>query len=429
MEIREIIGSQKIERDNLLSRAYVERENLETLKKALSHNIIKVIVGPRRTGKSVFALEALKGSDFAYLNFDDERLLSVTEYDDIIKGIKEIYGSTRVLFFDEIQNLPNWELFMNRLNRTGYNIIITGSNSRLLSKELSTHLTGRFQQFRIFPFSFREFLAAKKYEAPEGSLTSKEMQGEVQAFLTDYLETGGYPEVVVNGVEYGGYLKQIYESVIFKDIAQRYNVRAIAGLKSVGLHLMTNYGTLISYNSLKEISEMNSTTTAEKFAGYLSEAFLTFMIDRFSFKSKERSKSEKKVYVYDTGMASAATFQFSPNLGHKMENAVAVELLRRNHDGIFYYRTKNKKEVDFVVKDGLRVSELIQVCYEMADPKTREREISGIMKAAQEVGCDKTTIVTWDKDGSQQKKGILIHFVSLRNWLLNQSRSVENISK
>jgi predicted AAA+ superfamily ATPase len=155
--MKEIALAHKLERDRLLSGIYVPREGLPAAQQAMDNDLIKVIIGPRRAGKSVFSIQMHQGIDFAYLNFDDERLLNVTDYDEIIKSIRQVYGETRYLLFDEIQNLKNWELFINRLQRNGFRIVITGSNAYLLSRELSTHLTGRFLQYQVLPFSFKEF--------------------------------------------------------------------------------------------------------------------------------------------------------------------------------------------------------------------------------------------------------------------------------
>ncbi len=305
---------------------------------------------------------------------------------------------------------------MNRLHRNGYNIVITGSNSKLLSRELSTHLTGRFQRFDIYPFSFKEFLRAKGYGPTEDFEATKAQQGQSLALLLEYLQKGGYPEVVVKGVDLG-YLKTLYDSTMLRDIVERYRVRAVDDLKNVGGQLITSYSSPVSMNSLKKALNMKSTTTVEKFVGYLSEAFLTFTVDRFSYKAKERTKSQKKVYVYDTGMIDAVSSEFSRNIGRKIENAVAIELIRQRHDAIFYYKTTDNKEVDFVVKDGIGVSEIIQVCYDIDSPKTKEREVASLVKAASEIGCNKNTLITWDKQDSIQNHDIHINVVPLRQWL------------
>src|SRR3990172_8089376 len=175
-KMKDIILGHKAERDEFLKTLYVEREGLQNARKGMKNNRIKVIDGPRRAGKSVFAIQMLKGLDFAYLNFDDERLLGISDYDDLLKAIRQVYGETKYVLFDEIQNLHNWELFVNRLNRKGFNLVITGSNSRLLSRELATHLTGRHQQFQILTFSFSEFLNARDFVIDE-TLDMKERQG------------------------------------------------------------------------------------------------------------------------------------------------------------------------------------------------------------------------------------------------------------
>jgi len=223
-QMKEIVLSQKVERDELLGGRYVPREGLKNARENLQNNLIKVIIGPRRAGKSVFSIQMLEGVNFAYLNFDDERLISSSDYDEILKAIRQVYGESKIILFDEIQNLPNWELFVNRLHRRGFNIIITGSNAYLLSRELSTHLTGRYVQFRIFPFSFSEFLRAKEFVMDE-SLELKERQGLLLGHLDHYLEKGGYPEIVVKGVDTKNYLTTLFESILFKDIVKRYGVR------------------------------------------------------------------------------------------------------------------------------------------------------------------------------------------------------------
>ena len=167
--MRDVILGHKEERDELLRTKYIKRNGLDNARQSINNNLIKVIIGPRRAGKSVFGIQMLEGLDFAYLNFDDERLVDISDYDDLIKAIRQVYGETKIILFDEIQNLPKWELFLNRLHRKGYNLVITGSNSRLLSRELSTHLTGRFIQFQILTFSFAEFLNARNFLIDETS--------------------------------------------------------------------------------------------------------------------------------------------------------------------------------------------------------------------------------------------------------------------
>lgn len=190
--MKDIALGHKAERDEFLKAQYVQREGLQDARQSMKNNLIKVIMGPRRAGKSVFAIQMLEGLDFAYLNFDDERLLGISDYDDLLKAIRQVYGETRYILFDEIQNLHNWELFLNRLYRKGFFLVITGSNSRLLSKELAPHLTGRHIQFQIFTFSFPEFLKVRRFVIDE-AIEMKERQGMILNLLNEYLNIGGYP--------------------------------------------------------------------------------------------------------------------------------------------------------------------------------------------------------------------------------------------
>jgi len=281
--MRELILSHKYERDQLLKGNYIPRTLLKEAKRSIGKNIIKVIVGPRRAGKSIFSLQLLQNSNFAYINFDDERLADIKDYDLIMKGIKEVYGETKYLLFDEIQNLNRWELFVNRLSRRGYNLIITGSNSRLLSKELATHLTGRYIEFHIYPFSFAEFLKARKIDYRDAD-SLKEIEGKVLNVLNDYLLIGGFPEVIIKSLEPKNYLTSLFEGVLFKDVVKRYNVRYAKSLYDLALYLASNFACEFSFTKLKDILVFKSVHTVQNYVKYLEEAFLFFSLTRFSYK-------------------------------------------------------------------------------------------------------------------------------------------------
>ncbi len=414
--MREVVLSQKIERDELLGGRYVPREGLKKARESLQSNLIKVIIGPRRAGKSVFSIQMLAGVSFAYLNFDDERLANASDYDEILKAIRQVYGESKIILFDEIQNLPNWELFVNRLHRRGFNIIITGSNAYLLSRELATHLTGRYLQFRIFPFSFSEFLEAKGFAIDE-TIELKERQGLLLSHLDAYLDKGGYPEIVVKNLEAKHYLTTLFESILFKDIVKRYNVRYTKMLSDLAHYLITNHANEFSYTKLKNILQFRSVHTVENYTKYLTEAFLLFSIERFSYKLKEQVRSPKKVYGYDPGMINAIKFKTSRDIGRLMENLVAVELARRGSE-FYYYRSVNGKEVDFVIKQGAKVAQLIQVCYNPDDYATRKRELASLVKASKELECDEMLILTLDYEAEEKHAGRRVNFLPLWRWLI-----------
>ena len=414
--MKDIVLGHKAERDEFLSAQYVQREGLQNARKNMKNNLIKVIVGPRRAGKSVFAIQMLEGWDFAYLNFDDERLLDISDYDDLLKAIRQVYGETKCILFDEIQNLQNWELFLNRLHRKGFNLVITGSNSRLLSRELATHLTGRYIQFQIFPFSFSEFLRARNFVIDE-TLDMKERQGMILNLLNEYLDKGGYPEVLIKNIDPKSYITTLVESILFKDIVKRYNVRYAKKLHDLGLYLITNHSNEFSYTRLKKALEFKSVHTVENYTDYLNEAFLIFNTERFSHKVKEQMKSPRKVYAYDTGVINAVKFKTAPDTGRLIENMVAIELLRKGKE-FYYYKTRDGKEVDFTVKEGLKVSQLMQVCHDIDDDKTKKREINALVKVADETGCDNLRVLTWDYEARESFGEREIHYLPLWKWLI-----------
>jgi len=337
----DVINRQKLERDRFLSETYVERDGLDVAKKAVETNLVKVITGPRRAGKSVFGFLILKNKNFAYLNFEDEDLLKVDSYDNLIPWLEKVYPSFTHLFLDEIQNLPNWELWVNKLHRRGYNLIITGSNSKLLSGELSSSLTGRYQLIEILPLSLNEI---KKIKANYSA--------------TDYLLSGGYPEVILNNLNPNIYLRTLFEAILFKDIVKRYKVRQPQQIYDLGLHLTTNFASQYSYGKLKNILNLSSIATTQKYIGYLEQSYLHFSLNRFDFKIKNQFGYQKKGYIVDSGFGSSVGFQNSENLGRLLENTVFVNMLRNGlvpNKNIFFYKTKSGKEVDFLIKNGVKL--------------------------------------------------------------------------
>lgn len=416
-KINEIVLAHRNEKEKLLGEKYVEREMPQKVMKSIDQDLIKTITGPRRAGKSVFAIILLKNRDFAYLNFDDEELLKINDYDEILKGLIQVYGKKDYILFDEIQNLDGWELFVNRLKRKGLNLTLTGSNSKLLSKELATHLTGRYLEIKILPFSFREFLETKKFEIGEMDLISKETRGGLLNLLTGYLENGGYPEVVIKG--YGrDYLKTLFDGIIFKDIVKRYNVRYSSKLYELALYLASAISKSASYTKIKNSLDFRSVHTVENYMKYLEEAYLFVTLNRFSYKLKEQLKSPKKTYCIDTGLANAVGFKFTENTGGTMENLVAIELIRRGSE-IYYWKNHFGEEVDFVVKEGYRIKQAIQVTYVSSKKELERREMKALVKASKELKCRNLLVITWDYEGAEKYQDRKIKFLPLWKWLLS----------
>ena len=424
--LKATVYKQKQDRDRLLSLPYVERTKEKDAQKLMFSDLIKVILGPRRAGKSVFALMLLKAHNFAYFNFDDESLPGEEkiDLDELMTELKLAYGDTKYILFDEIQNLLNWELFVNRLHRAGYNLVLTGSNASLLSKELATHLTGRHIPIEILPFNFSEILKAKQYEVTPDKLSLPDEKAKLLEYMTQYMTSGGYPEVVTKGVDPRGYLDVLFDAVLFKDVVKRHNVRFSEQIAGLGSYLINNVSGQYGSKKLANILGFKSQVTLEKYVGYLTEAYLIFPLIRHSTKAGIRIRSSKKTYVVDNGFVTAKAVQHSPNTGKLMENLVFTELVKKgNQPGreLFYYKTRNDREIDFVLKKGYQVMELIQVCYDITDADVEQREVKALVEAGKELNVSKLTVLTWNEKRTVEKDNMTIQFRPLWEWLLENN--------
>ncbi len=412
--VKDIIILQKRELAQKLKEFYVSRE---TEFKEMKSDLIKVVIGPRRAGKSSFSVHCLnKLSGFGYVNFDDEKLIDIVDYNEIINAMDSVYGKPEYLLLDEIQNLPKWELFVNRLQRQGYNLIITGSNSNLLSSELATHLTGRYSSILMFTFSFKEFV---KYGDEE--LT----EVEIKERLNSYLELGGYPEPLVKNLNYKEYLLTLLDSIIYKDIIKRHKIRSAKGIENLSGYLISNIAKDYSYNTLIQVTKCKSIHTVEKYLNYLEESFVLFRLNRFSFKVKEQINSPKKIYCFDNGFIGAKSFKISGDIGRIYENTVAIEFKKRElarEIEVFYWKNIEQQEVDFVIKKNIKVEQLVQVCYDFSDLAVQKREIRALILASKELKCKDLLVITKDYEMEKEEEwfGVKrkIKFIPLWKWLL-----------
>lgn len=386
----------------------------------LKSNRAQVVIGVRRCGKSTLCEMFLKQKEieFAYVNFDDDRLkdLQISDLDNLLEALYIKYGEFKYLFLDEIQNIDGWPLFVSRLLRQKIHLFITGSNSKLLSKELSTHLTGRNNKVELYPFSFSEYCAITKTDTTSLSTKAKGLR---KSSLQKYLLQGGFPELF-NESNRRGYINGLFDAIIQNDIAKRFNVRNIEALKRIGAYLADNYCQEFVAKTVGELFGV-SNHTAENYYSYLKEAFLLLGIHRFSYKSKDRVRNEK-VYVIDTAFVTDRNDNFSQeNLGWKLENVVCIELLRRYKPlfcDIFFYK-EGASQVDFIIaKDG-NVKELIQVSYDISNEKTLFREIRGLKNAAKKLKCNNLTLITFEEHENIEEDGYTINVVSATKWLLN----------
>ena len=324
--MRTVVSNQRKERDMLLSRPYLSRHIMYDVTSLLASRRIKLITGPRRAGKSTEALLMLKGHNFAYLNFDDGKLLSSWDDDLVLESLQMVYPGFEYLLLDEVQNLDGWDLWVSKLYRLGVNMIITGSNAKLLSSEMATLLTGRYIQIEMLPFSLSEFFSWNQKalsDIPEAEVAA------AQSLMDDYLHLGGYPETVVARSLTQNYLSTLFDSIVWKDIAQRHNVRNVEDLNNMALYLISNFCNPFSANELADALGFASVATAKKFMGYLQEPYLFFYLPRYNNKLKIMKKAPRKAYVVDNGFVAAKAFSVSDNLGRLLENQVFVELMRR----------------------------------------------------------------------------------------------------
>ena len=413
--IKRIITGQKEDiRTKFHNERIIQRAGLKDNQRYLSHPFIFITTGIRRCGKSIYSLLLVQGKDFGYVNFDDERFqgLKAEELESVLEGLYSVYGTDiDHIVLDEIQNVPGWELFANRLQRTN-RVIITGSNAKLMSKELGTHLSGRYVKFLLYPFSFGEYLDLIGHE-PEIYLTSS--IAKIKDHLREYLKIGGIPDAYRFGETY---LLTLVGDIIERDIISRYRIRYVRELHEIARYLMSNYSREISYNKIARISKIKSVNTVKNYVHYLENSYLLFEVQRYSNKLKEQNLAPRKIYCIDHGIITAFAFNVSENKGLLMENAVAVELMRRkaldNDLEIYYWKNHQQHEVDFVVRSGNRVKELIQVTYANNEYDIREREIRSMNIAKKELSCDQLLIITSDLE--MEKDGF--KFIPLWKWLL-----------
>ena len=411
--MKTIILNQRKERDELMSRPYLTRRSNQDIDLLLSNSLIKLITGPRRVGKSTQALLMLRDKNFAYLNFDNYSLLEAWDANLVMRMLDDVYPNYEYILLDEVQNLEGWDLWVSELYRLGKNLVITGSNARMLSSEMATVLTGKYLQVEMLSFSLEEFFDWNKLD-----LHMLKPEDITNSFVLtdDYLRNGGYPEVVATRQLTRSYLDTLFDSIIWKDVAKRHNVRNVTDLNNLAMYLVSNFCNPVSANDLTTELGFSSVNTTKKYMDYLHEPYLFYYLSRYNNKLKLMKKAPRKVYVVDNGFVASKAFSLSDNLGRLLENQVFIELVRRGYDverTMFYYCSRNDKEVDFVLRKGAHIECLVQVCYDMSNPKTEKREVDSIVECAGELKCNKLVIVTNNDKRTIEKNGYRIDVVPI----------------
>lgn len=418
-----ILSDQREELTNRHWKNIVTRKEEKEIN--LNSPLAQVVIGVRRSGKSTLCSKVMleSGLPFGYINFDDDRLgkLTVDAFDTLLRALYQLNGDFNHLFLDEVQNIEGWELFVNRMLRQGMHMLITGSNANLLSGELATHLTGRYHQIELMPFSFQEYCSCK--DVNTSSYTTKAIALRDKA-LNDYLFAGGFPELLLlSEAEQGDYVRSLVRTIVEKDIAKRYKLRYAQTLMDVANQVLDEFSQEHSFATVQKKHNLKSPNTAKKYLQYLQNAYLVLALPRFSLKSSER-RSVHKYYAIDPAMiAKRDDALMTESLGLRLENMVAVELKRRAaiDEQIYYFRKVREYEVDFVRVKGTQVQELIQVTYDFTQPRTKlyNREVGNLVKASNVLHCDNLTLVVMYGEPSDiVEGGKTIHCVLAAQWLL-----------
>jgi hypothetical protein len=380
----------------------IDREIEIPISEMKEPNILSIL-GVRRCGKSTLALNiARELGDPCYVNFDDERLFGMdsSELGLIIDAWLDIHGEEPdVIVLDEIQNIVGWELFVNRMRRTR-RVIITGSNANLLEGDLSTHLTGRYVDLRLDPFSFREYLSLIGKKDEIGKMDGTKGSSVLRRSLERYIEKGGFPEVHTRG---GNILARIYKDILLKDAILRYGIRNRTSFNEVSRYLLSNYSREFTYSRIGRVCNISNKNMVSEYVRILEEVGLFFHLERYSKKISSQNNSPKKAYSIDTGLANTIGFNISENKGLLMENVVAIELRRSynnnfNETGLYYWKDHSSSEVDFVIREDRTIKRLIQVSYSIESEPTRNRELRNLIKASDLLGCEDLLIITWNDD-------------------------------
>ncbi len=379
---------------------------------------ILIISGIRRCGKSVLMQQIrdrLVEKDF-FFNFDDERLANfkLDDFQKLQECFVELFGEQHTYYFDEIQNIEGWERFVRRLYNAGNKIVITGSNARMLSRELGTHLTGRYIQVEIYPFSFQEYLAMNEIPVNAKTLYTTNGRTTMVKSFVKYMECGGFPKFLQDGSV--SYLTSLYESIIYRDILTRNGLTNEKEMLELMFYLASNATKRVTYSSLGKVVGIQHPDTIKNYLEYIQQTYLISQLFRYDPSVKKQMMSPKKIYFVDNAIIKRIGFNATENNGVFLENLVFIELKRRGWD-VYYYA--DKKECDFIVRKGLHISDAYQVTLKMDSPQTREREIAGVREAMQAYSLSKGYILTFEgKETINFDDGTIVEVVPVWEWIL-----------
>lgn len=394
----------------------VKRQILDEILAWFKDNRVIILTGIRRSGKSTILRQIMQNKDdYCYVNFEDERFIDfkASDFEQLNEVLIEAYGNPKIYFFDEIQNIEKFETFVRRLQDQGKKVVITGSNATLLSKELGTRLTGRYKSFEIYPFSFIEYLSFKETKFDKKWYYAAEKKVKLIKLFDEYFLNGGFPEYLKNKDR--DYIRTIFENILYRDIIARYSIKRQKIIKELINMLATNVSSLFTYNSLKKSLGLANSITVKEYITYLTNSYLFFELQKFDFSIKKQLNAPKKIYLIDQ-VFNQLGINFSANKGKILENIVFIELKRRNKE-IYYY--SNKNECDFVVREGTKISEAIQVCFTLNE-NNKEREINGLIEAMGISKLKEAVILTHDQEEEIKVKNKKIKVLPVWKWSAEQ---------
>ncbi|HMM10802.1 MAG TPA: ATP-binding protein [Bacteroidales bacterium] len=362
-------------------------------------NHIEVISGIRRCGKSTLMKQIMQQyhQKPAYFNFEDPRVFGF-EVKDFVKLDEVIGQGVDAYFFDEIQNVPSWEVFVRQLHDRNEKVYLTGSNAMLLSKELGSRLTGRHIRHELFPFSYQEFLRYKQLDADPDSFSKYLLKGG----FPEYLDTDN-PEVLHN----------LLKDIVFRDIAIRYSIRNTSGLMDIALYLLSNIGKEFSYNKIRKTFAVGSANSVADYLSWLGDAYLLFFLPKFSWSARSIAANPRKVYAIDNGLVNANTLSFRDDRGRLLENAVFL-YLRQQKNNLFYFRDQH--ECDFVVFENKQCKCLIQVC-EQLNHDNLHRETEGLKEAMAFFRMKEGYILTLQQEDTLTLNGHTVHIMPIYKFI------------
>lgn len=411
-----VLSDQRSEAENWPGRHLCPRTEESLID--LSSPQAQVVIGVRRSGKSTLCLQALTDAKktFAYINFDDERLagLKAEQLNDLLEVLYKLYGDFKYLFLDEIQNIESWPLFVNRLLRMNIHVVLTGSNAKLLSNDLATHLTGRSCEIALYPFSFAEYCAMK---AVDCSVRTTKGIAETRNAFDNYLMQGGFPETLQINNE-RKYIANLVDNILKRDIEQRYKIAFPAQFENMAQHLLNVSPYIASTANLTQLFDFKSPHTVLNYIKYLKEAYILVGVKKFSQKSRLRTTGEK-LYAVDVALMNQRENAFvGENLGWRLETVVLIHLVRKckNEGWDVYYLKERSGECDFVVCNGNKVLQCIQVSYDISAEKTRRRELSGLLLANRKTHCSNLLLLTDHEYGTTEKDGCHIQIQPVYEW-------------